>query len=58
MNQPQKPNYEYLVNSSGQKIAEMIPVPMEFVAEVEDLLIVRGCKHIEYRREMRPKGRE
>ena len=50
---PQRPNFEWLVNSEDKKIAEMIPVPMEFVKDVEDLLISKGCEHIKLRRDQR-----
>lgn len=53
MQTPQRPNYEYLVNSSGEPIAEMIPVPLALVKEVEDFLVAKGCDHITCRREMR-----
>lgn len=49
------PNYGYLVNDSGEKIAELVPVPLEHLAKVEDFMLSLGCDFINYRREMRPK---
>ena len=54
--QPQRPNYSYLVASSGEKIAELIPVPMELVDKTEQFLIEQGCEHIQWRRDMRLKS--